>query len=105
MELTRDCLNDSCATDKTSLVGASESRRVSDLTLRRRMLRMVGAEVAGPTPAEFNGLHVERWPLVSWSPSFAQARSSRGADSCRICHADPAGANMAASSYTWMPWK
>ncbi len=39
-----------------------------------RMLRMVGAEVAGPTPAEFNGLAVERWPLVSWSPSFAQAR-------------------------------
>ena len=37
---------------------------------------MVGAEVAGPTPAEFNGLHVERWPLVSWSPSFAQARSA-----------------------------
>ena len=35
---------------------------------------MVGAEVAGPTPAEFNGLQVERWPLVSWSPSFAQAR-------------------------------
>ena len=39
---------------------------------------MVGAEVAGPSAAEFNGLQVERWPLVSWSPSFAQARSSHG---------------------------
>ena len=38
---------------------------------------MVGAEVAGPTPAVYNGLEVEQWPLVSWSPSFAQVRWQR----------------------------
>ena len=51
--------------------------RDASCTAARRMLRMVGAEVAGPTPAEYNGLHVDRWPLVSWSPSFAQACSSQ----------------------------
>lgn len=34
-------------------------------------LRLCGAEVAAPQPAVFNGLHVDVWPLVVWSPLFA----------------------------------
>ncbi len=56
---------------------------------------MVGAEVAGPTPAEFNGLRVERWPLVSWNSSFAQARCFRfaGRRSVSDSHTAPACPN------------
>ncbi len=34
-------------------------------------LRMAGARIEGPEPREFNGLSVDLWPRVSWSPSFA----------------------------------
>ena len=37
----------------------------------RRSLQMLGATVEGPEPREFNGLAVELWPRVSWSPLFA----------------------------------
>jgi UDP-sugar pyrophosphorylase len=36
------------------------------------MLASVGAEVAPPTRATFNGLQVELYPRVSWAPAFAQ---------------------------------
>lgn len=32
---------------------------------------MLGASIEGPEPREFNGLQVELWPRVSWSPFFA----------------------------------
>ena len=32
---------------------------------------MLGASVEGPEQREFNGLSVELWPRVSWSPLFA----------------------------------
>lgn len=36
------------------------------------MLRMVGAEVADPTPVTFLGIPgLELWPRVAWSPLFA----------------------------------
>lgn len=34
-------------------------------------LRMAGATVEGPEPREFNGLTLDLWPRVSWSPFFA----------------------------------
>lgn len=34
-------------------------------------LRLCGAQVADPTPAVFNGLHVDVWPLIVWTPLFA----------------------------------
>ncbi|EIE22423.1 UDP-sugar pyrophosphorylase 1 [Coccomyxa subellipsoidea C-169] len=34
-------------------------------------LRMAGARIEGPEPREFNGLSVDLWPRVSWSPFFA----------------------------------
>ncbi len=37
----------------------------------RRTLQQLGADVAGPTQREFNGLTVDLWPRVSWSPLFA----------------------------------
>jgi UDP-sugar pyrophosphorylase len=37
-----------------------------------RTLRMLGAEIAGPRHTCFNGLDVELWPRVVWSPRFAQ---------------------------------
>ena len=38
---------------------------------KRRALQMLGADVAAPTKAVFNGLHVDLWPRVTWSPLFA----------------------------------
>jgi hypothetical protein len=32
---------------------------------------MLGASVEGPEQREFNGLQVDLWPRVSWSPFFA----------------------------------
>ncbi|BDA43416.1 UDP-sugar pyrophosphorylase [Coccomyxa sp. Obi] len=34
-------------------------------------LRMAGASIEGPEQREFNGLTVDLWPRVSWSPFFA----------------------------------
>lgn len=34
-------------------------------------LKMVGATIEGPEPREFNGLSIDLWPRVSWSPFFA----------------------------------
>ncbi|CAL8468610.1 g8150 [Coccomyxa elongata] len=34
-------------------------------------LRMAGATIEGPEQREFNGLTVDLWPRVSWSPFFA----------------------------------
>jgi hypothetical protein len=39
--------------------------------LGARCLHMLGAHVEGPKQCEFNGLKVDLWPRVSWSPSFA----------------------------------
>ena len=36
---------------------------------------MVGSEVAPPTSATFNGLHVKLYPRVSWAPAWAQTFS------------------------------
>ena len=36
------------------------------------MLQSVGADVAPPTRATFNGLQVDLYPRVSWAPAFAQ---------------------------------
>ena len=36
-----------------------------------RCLQMLGAHIDGPEQREFNGLQVDLWPRVSWSPSFA----------------------------------
>lgn len=36
-----------------------------------RCLQMLGAHIEGPEQREFNGLRVDLWPRVSWSPSFA----------------------------------
>lgn len=32
---------------------------------------MLGAQIDGPEKSEFNGLQVDLWPRISWSPSFA----------------------------------
>ena len=32
---------------------------------------MLGAQIDGPEKSEFNGLDVDLWPRISWSPSFA----------------------------------
>ena len=32
---------------------------------------MLGAQIDGPEQREFNGLQVDLWPRISWSPSFA----------------------------------
>lgn len=32
---------------------------------------MLGAHVAAPTKVTFNGLRVDLWPRVTWSPLFA----------------------------------
>ena len=39
--------------------------------VRRRTLQQLGATIGAPTPREFNGLHLDLWPRVSWSPLFA----------------------------------
>ena len=36
-----------------------------------RTLQMLGADIMGPEQVEFNGLHVELWPRISWSPRWA----------------------------------
>lgn len=36
-----------------------------------RALQILGAEVDGPSSRDFNGLTVDLWPRVSWSPHFA----------------------------------
>ena len=36
------------------------------------MLQSVGADVAPPTRATFNGIHVDLYPRVSWAPAWAQ---------------------------------
>ena len=36
-----------------------------------RSLQLVGADVDGPVDATFNGLDVELYPRVSWTPLFA----------------------------------
>lgn len=36
-----------------------------------RALQMLGADVAGPDKVAFNGLHLELWPRITWSPLFA----------------------------------
>ena len=38
---------------------------------RRRTLQQLGASIGAPTPRDFNGLHLDLWPRVSWSPLFA----------------------------------
>ena len=54
-----------------------------------RTLQQLGANVAGPTPREFNGLQIGLWPRVSWSPLFAltwddvEARPGRTASHLR----------------------
>lgn len=32
---------------------------------------MLGADIMGPEKAEFNGLQVDLWPRLSWSPQWA----------------------------------
>ena len=32
---------------------------------------MLGAQIDGPEQREFNGLKVDLWPRISWSPLFA----------------------------------
>ncbi len=32
---------------------------------------MLGAQIDGPEQREFNGLQVDLWPRISWSPFFA----------------------------------
>lgn len=39
--------------------------------LGARCLQMLGVHIEGPEQREFNGLKVDLWPRVSWSPSFA----------------------------------
>jgi hypothetical protein len=54
-------------------VPTQHRRRVSAPwgAVARRTLQQLGANVAGPTPREFNGLQIDLWPRVSWSPLFA----------------------------------
>ena len=48
-----------------------ETRGVTEEVIRHgRCLQMLGAQIGGPEQREFNGLQVEMWPRVSWSPSF-----------------------------------
>ena len=57
-----------------------------------RSLQLVGADVEGPVDATFNGLDVELYPRVSWTPLFAltfddlrvstSPASSRGPPGC-----------------------
>lgn len=35
-----------------------------------RALQMLGAQIEGPEQRSFNGLDVQLWPRVSWSPLF-----------------------------------
>ena len=49
-----------------------DKQGVTERVIRRgRCLQMLGAQIGGPEQREFNGLQVELWPRVSWSPSFA----------------------------------
>ncbi|CAL5221642.1 g3868 [Coccomyxa viridis] len=36
-----------------------------------RCLQMLGAQIDGPEQREFNGLQVDLWPRISWTPFFA----------------------------------
>jgi len=51
--------------------------------------------VAGPTPREFNGLQIDLWPRVSWSPLFAltwddvEARPSWNVSHAKACFTSP----------------
>lgn len=36
-----------------------------------RALQMLGVDVGAPQQATFNGLHLDLYPRVTWSPSFA----------------------------------
>ena len=65
---------------------------------------MLGAQIGGPEQREFNGLQVEMWPRVSWSPAFAltfadlevshHALCMSATPSCRSCHVPAASLAM-----------
>lgn len=40
------------------------------LPLLCRALRMLGADIAEPEQRSFNGLDMQLWPRVTWSPLF-----------------------------------
>jgi len=44
---------------------------LSQSAFAARALQMLGVHVGGPRQATFNGLHLDFYPRVTWSPSFA----------------------------------
>lgn len=59
---------------KASAGGPSHSATTGELDIYQancRTLQMLGATIEGPESRSFNGLDVQLWPRVSWSPLFA----------------------------------
>lgn len=44
---------------------------------------MLGAQIDGPQQATFNGLHLDFYPRVTWSPFFAMTT-----DDLKVCWLD-----------------
>ena len=53
------------------MAAESSAGRTHQLFCCARCLQMLGAQIDGPEQREFNGLQVDLWPRISWSPSFA----------------------------------
>ena len=73
-----------------------------------RALQMLGASVEGPEQRELNGLPVELWPRVSWSPLFALTFADLEASPCHTAallmlgQAGPAPAAGCCSPDNWI---
>lgn len=51
-----------------------------NITCFYRALQMLGVHVGGPRQATFNGLHLDLYPRVTWSPLFAMT-----IDDIKVC--------------------
>ncbi|DBA78953.1 TPA: hypothetical protein ACH3X1_008826 [Trebouxia sp. C0004] len=66
--------NPADALAKVQAGGPSHSATTGELDIYQvncRALQMLGVHVGGPQQATFNGLHLDLYPRVTWSPSFA----------------------------------
>lgn len=68
----RSCMVCKCTVDCMFTVTGSELMGFScGMACCTRTLQMLGATIEGPESRSFNGLDVQLWPRVSWSPLFA----------------------------------
>ena len=63
---------------------------------------MLGAQIGGPQQREFNGLQVEMWPRVSWSPSFALTFADLEVSHHTLCMSAKA---FCRPDYVLRPWR